>query len=47
MLANARLPKLFWGEAISIAAYLINRSPSTALNLKTLQEVWSGKNLQA
>lgn len=43
ILSNAGLPKMFWGEAMSIAAYLINRCPSTALGFKTPQEVWSGK----
>lgn len=43
MLINARLPKIFRGEAISTAAYLINRSPSSAIGLKTLAEMWYGK----
>ncbi|KAL4031342.1 hypothetical protein IC575_009619 [Cucumis melo] len=43
LLTNASLPLKFWGEAAQTACYLINRSPSTALNLKTRQEVWTGK----
>lgn len=43
MLASANLPKTFWGEAVNTAAYLINRSPSSALDFKTPQEVWTGK----
>ena len=31
MLFHARLSKAFWGEAVVTAAYLINRSPSSAL----------------
>lgn len=31
------------GEAVHTTCYLINRSPSTALNFKTPQEVWTGK----
>lgn len=42
MLSNSKLPRTFWGEAVNTTLYLINRSPSTALNFKTRQEVWSG-----
>ena len=43
MLLNANLSKGFWAEAATPAAYLINRSPSSALGFKTPQELWSGK----
>ncbi|KAH9781363.1 Integrase catalytic domain-containing protein [Citrus sinensis] len=43
MLFNANLSKHFWAEAVTTAAYLVNRSPSVALHFKTPQEVWSGK----
>ena len=43
MLLSSGLPKGFWGEAIMTAAYLINRCPSRAINLKTPEEQWSGK----
>ncbi|KAD4178102.1 hypothetical protein E3N88_26693 [Mikania micrantha] len=43
MLQNSGLPRSFWGEAVTTAAYLINRSPSSALNKMTPIEVWSGK----
>ena len=44
MLSNAQLPKSFWAEANSTACYLINRSPSVAIEKKTPQEVWSGSS---
>ncbi|KAG8477963.1 hypothetical protein CXB51_027628 [Gossypium anomalum] len=42
MLSNANLQKSFWAEAASTACFLINRSPSVAIEKKTLQKVWSG-----
>lgn len=42
MLSQAGLTKQFWGEAIHTACYLINRSPSAALEYKTPQEIWNG-----
>ncbi|XP_061343024.1 uncharacterized protein LOC133289168 [Gastrolobium bilobum] len=32
------LPKTYWGEAVVSAAYLINRTPSSALHFKTPQQ---------
>ena len=42
MLTNAKMSKTFWGEAVVTAAYLINRSPSSAIDFKTPEEKWSG-----
>lgn len=42
MLHGAGLPKSFWAEAVSTAAYLVNRSPTSGHG-KTPEEVWSGK----
>ena len=42
MLSNSQLSKSFMVEAASIACYLINHSPSAAIEKKTPQEVWSG-----
>ncbi|KAG9444833.1 hypothetical protein H6P81_016173 [Aristolochia fimbriata] len=35
----AELPKVFWAEAVNTACYVIYRSPSTAIELKTPEEV--------
>lgn len=43
LLLNSRLDKPFWAEAVSTAAYIINRSPTKALEYKTPYEMWSGK----
>ena len=43
MLADSRLPQRFWAEALSTAAYMINRSPTKALDDKTPFEAWYGK----
>lgn len=45
MLADSKLPKKFWAEALSTAAYLKNRSPTKALSRTPFEvcEVWSGK----
>ncbi|GJS34882.1 gag-pol polyprotein [Tanacetum coccineum] len=43
MLATASLGKSFWAEAVNTTCYVINRSPSTAVELKTPMEMWTGK----
>ncbi|GJT95917.1 gag-pol polyprotein [Tanacetum coccineum] len=43
MLATASLEKSFWVEAVNTACYVINRSSSTAVELKTPMEMWTGK----
>nr|GEV37974.1 hypothetical protein [Tanacetum cinerariifolium] len=42
LLIQSGLPKTFWAEATCIAAYLINRSPSRAIEKKTPMKMWSG-----
>ncbi|KAL3623657.1 hypothetical protein CASFOL_032473 [Castilleja foliolosa] len=42
MLLGAGVAKQFWGEAVTTACYLINRSPSSAIKFKCPQEIWSG-----
>jgi hypothetical protein len=44
MINNANLQKELWAEAVSIACYLVNRSPSVAINCKIPEEVWSGQS---
>ncbi|KAL5553358.1 hypothetical protein UlMin_040759 [Ulmus minor] len=43
MLVGSGLPKMFWGEALMTACYIVNQSPSTAIDLKTPNEIWFGK----
>ena len=43
MLRAAKLEKVFWAEAVNTACYLVNRAPSTAIELKTPMEMWTGK----
>ena len=43
MLFEANLEKKFWAEAVATEVYLINRSPSRALNGKIPEELWSNK----
>eukprot|EP00253_Pinus_taeda_P034462 PITA_34462 len=43
MLSGVGLGQEFWAKEVDIACYLINRSPSIALEDKTPQEVWTGK----
>ena len=39
MRLHAGLPKTFWVDAVSIAAYLINRGPSIPMEFKLPEEV--------
>ena len=45
MLKLAKLPKSFWGAAINIAFYLINRSTSVPLDFDIPQRVWTEKDV--
>ncbi|KAH9669477.1 Integrase catalytic domain-containing protein [Citrus sinensis] len=42
ILSNSTLPDFLWGEALRIAAYILNQVPSKSMP-KTLYELWSGK----
>ncbi|XP_073109307.1 uncharacterized protein [Elaeis guineensis] len=43
---QASLPKSFWGDAVTFAYFLINRSPHRKLNGGIPEEVWSGKKVE-
>jgi hypothetical protein len=43
MLSGVKLGKELWAEVVGTACYLVNRSPSSMLDDKTPQEVWTGK----
>ena len=45
MLSDAKLPNSFWAEAFNAAIYVINLSPTVALNSNVPERVWSGKNV--
>jgi len=36
------VPKCFWAQAVSMACYLINKSPRASLGGKVAEEVWTG-----
>ena len=42
MLKGNSLPKYLWGEAMSAAVFILNRSPSKRLEGITPEEAWSG-----
>jgi hypothetical protein len=45
LLKEKCLSNIFWAEAIAFSVYLLNRSPTTSLNMKVPQESWSGTKL--
>ena len=45
MLKMTNLSKSFWGEAVNITVYLINRSPLVPLNFEILERVWTSKDV--
>jgi hypothetical protein len=43
MLSGDRLGQELWAEAVGIACYLVNKSPSSTLDDMTPKEVWTCK----
>lgn len=42
MLQTKNLPNTFWGEAVATTVYILNRSPTKAVQNITPKEAWSG-----
>jgi transposase InsO family protein len=42
LLKQRGLPAVFWGEAVVTAVYILNHSPTKALNNRTSYEAWHG-----
>jgi hypothetical protein len=43
LLKQRGVPAVFWGEAVVMAIYILNHSPSKALNGRTSYEAWHGR----
>jgi hypothetical protein len=43
LLKQKGIPAVFWGEAVVTAVYILNRSPTKALNDMTSYEAWYGR----
>jgi transposase InsO family protein len=43
LLKQRGMPAVFWGEAMVMAVYILNRSPTKALNSRTPYEAWHGR----
>lgn len=43
MLSHAKLPNMYWAEAVATAAYVQNRLPTSLLKQQTPYQRWSGK----
>ena len=39
MRSNARLPKVFWAKTVNTASFIINKSPSLAMDFKIPEEI--------
>jgi hypothetical protein len=45
LLKQRGMPAVFWGEAAVTAVYILNRSPTKALNVRTSYEAWHERKL--
>jgi hypothetical protein len=43
LLKQRGMPVVFWGEAVVMAVYILNRSPTKALNSRTPYEAWHAR----
>jgi hypothetical protein len=43
LLKQRGMPAIFWGEAVVTAIYILNRSPTKALEGRTPYEAWHGR----
>jgi transposase InsO family protein len=43
LLKQRGMSTIFWGEAVVTAVYILNRSPTKALNSRTSYEAWHGR----
>jgi hypothetical protein len=43
MLKATDMPRKFWGEAVVMAVYVLNRLPTCSVEGKTLYQAWHGK----
>ncbi|KAL6621206.1 hypothetical protein ACP70R_033638 [Stipagrostis hirtigluma subsp. patula] len=43
LLKQRKLPAIYWGEAVTTAVYLLNRTPTKSLEGKTPYEAWHGR----
>jgi len=42
---QANMSEEFWAEAVNHASYLVNRSPSTTIDLQIPEEIWRGESV--
>ena len=43
LLKAKKVPSEFWGEAVSTAVFILNRSPTKSVDSKTSFEAWHGR----